>query len=53
MKRLNRKRYLCFILLILTIALAACTSSPDFEAYEGNSLTIAVVGEPPKVKRNR
>ncbi|WP_335870872.1 hypothetical protein [Bacillus sp. 2205SS5-2] len=50
MKRLNRKRYLCFILLILTVALTACTSSPDFEAYEGNSLRIAVIGESPKVK---
>ncbi|MRX71550.1 hypothetical protein GJU40_05090 [Bacillus lacus] len=53
MKRLNRNRYLCFILLILTVALTACTSSPDFEAYEGNSLRIAVVGEPPKVKEEQ
>ena len=53
MKRLNRKRYLCFILLVLTVALTACTSSPDFEAYEGNSLKIAVVGEPPKVKEEQ
>lgn len=53
MKRLNRKRYLCFILLILTVTLTACTSSPDLEAYEGDSLKIAVVGNPPKVKEEQ
>ncbi|MGD6831216.1 hypothetical protein ACQCT5_03575 [Sutcliffiella halmapala] len=40
-------------MIVLTIALTACTSSPDFEAYEGNSLGIAVVGDPPKVKEEQ
>jgi hypothetical protein len=53
MERLKGKRYLCFILLILTVALTACTSSPSFELYEGNSLRIAVVGEPPEVKEEQ
>lgn len=58
MRRIKGKRYLYFILLILTVALTACTStssppSPDFKLYEGNSLRIAVVGEPPKVKEEQ
>ncbi|MFO1445591.1 hypothetical protein KDN24_20815 [Bacillus sp. Bva_UNVM-123] len=61
MRRIKGKRYLYFILLILTVALTACTStssppsppSPDFKLYEGNSLRIAVVGEPPKVKEKQ
>jgi hypothetical protein len=53
MKRLKGKRYLCFILLILTVALTACTSRPNFELYEGHSLRIAVVGEPPEVKEEQ
>jgi hypothetical protein len=53
MKRTKRKKYIYFILLILTFALSACTSSPDFKPYEGNSLRIAVVGEQPVVKEEQ
>lgn len=53
MERFKRKEYLCFIFLILIVSLMACTSSPDFEAYEGDSLKIAVVGNPPKVKEEQ
>jgi hypothetical protein len=42
-----------FTLLFLVLALSACTPSPDFELYEGKSLRIAVVGEPPKVKEEQ
>ena len=53
MKRIKGKKYLFFILLLLTVALTACTSSPDFKQYEGNSLRIAVVGQPPEVKEDQ
>ncbi|MFD0048526.1 hypothetical protein ACFVHQ_04150 [Actinomycetes bacterium NPDC127524] len=46
---MRRLKYL-FILVILTAVLAACASAPDFKPYNGNSLRIAVVGEPPVVK---
>ncbi|OIK13618.1 hypothetical protein [Bacillus sp. MUM 13] len=44
-----RKIKYLFILVFLTAALAACASTPDFKPYNGNSLRIAVVGEPPEV----
>ncbi|MBY0121602.1 hypothetical protein [Bacillus sp. S/N-304-OC-R1] len=47
------RNYLSFVLLILIFALSACTQSPDFELYEGKSLRIAVVGEPPEVKEEQ
>ncbi|MDX8365657.1 hypothetical protein [Cytobacillus sp. IB215665] len=50
MKKSKGKRYLSFIILILTVALTGCSLSPDFDTYEGHSLRIAVVGEPPAVK---
>ena len=53
MKKIKGKKYLFFFLLILTVALTACTSSPDFKQYEGNSLRIAVVGQPPEVKEDQ
>jgi hypothetical protein len=54
MKTLRGKNCLYFILLIiLTVALTACASSPDFELYEGKSLRIAVVGEPPETKEEQ
>jgi hypothetical protein len=53
MYRKKRKNYLSFILLILILALTACTQSPDFELYEGNSLKIAVVGETPEVNEEQ
>lgn|SRR5690606_14720415 len=53
MNRLKGKIFLCFILIILTVALTACTSSPNFELYEGNSLRIAVVGESPEIKEEQ
>jgi len=53
MQRIKGKSYLCFILFILTVALTACTSRPEFELYEGNTLRIAVVGEPPEVKEDQ
>lgn len=45
---MNRK-YIQFIILILVLALSACTPRPDSELYEGGSLRVAVVGEPPEV----
>jgi hypothetical protein len=51
---MNRKKgtiYLSFILLL--IALTACTGSPEFDLYEGKSLNIAVVGEPPEVNEEQ
>jgi hypothetical protein len=53
MRRIKGKRYLSLILLIFTVALTACTQSPNFELYEGKSLKIAVVGEPPEVKEEQ
>jgi hypothetical protein len=54
MKTLRGKNSLYFILLIiLTVVLTACASSPDFELYEGKSLRIAVVGEPPVVQEEQ
>jgi hypothetical protein len=43
--------YFAFLLLIFT--LSACTQSPNFELYEGKTLRIAVVGEPPEVKEEQ
>ncbi|QBP39864.1 hypothetical protein [Paenisporosarcina antarctica] len=51
MKKSKEMKYFHFILLVLT--LSACTPSPDFEMYEGKSLRIAVVGEPPEVKEEQ
>lgn len=42
------KNYL--FLYIFIVVLSACTESPDYELYEGDSLRIAVVGEVPEVK---
>lgn len=53
MKRLKGKLSLFCILSILTIALMACTSSPNYEQYEGQTLRIAVVGEAPEVKEEQ
>lgn len=53
MNRKKGKNYLSFILLILILALTACTQSPDFELYEGKSIKIAVVGEPPEVNEEQ
>lgn len=47
----NVMKYLSFVLLIFL--LSACTQSPDFELYEGKSLRIGVVGEPPEVKEEQ
>ncbi|SFC43649.1 hypothetical protein SAMN05443252_103390 [Bacillus sp. OV322] len=49
---MRRLKYL-LILVILTAALTACASTPDFKPYNGNSLRIAVVGEPPEVKEEQ
>lgn len=47
------KIYLFGVFLILICALSACIQSPDSELYEGKSLRIAVVGEPPQVKEEQ
>lgn len=53
MKRTNRMKYIYFTMLILVLGLSACSPSPNFELYEGKSLKIAVVGEPPEVKEEQ
>jgi hypothetical protein len=53
MKSIKGKKYLYFISLFLIVALTGCTSSPDFELYEGKSIRIAVVGEPPEVQEEQ
>jgi len=44
----KRKRYIIILLLIILFGLSACTST-KFDLYEGKSLNIAVIGEPPQV----
>lgn len=51
--RKNKLITYCLILLVLVVALAACAQETDFRLYEGKSLDIAVVGEPPEVKEDR
>ncbi len=55
MKKYEGTAYLwgAFFMILLVLTLTACTPSPDFELYEGNSLRIAVVGEPPEVKEEQ
>ncbi|MEA3320685.1 MAG: lysozyme inhibitor LprI family protein [Bacillota bacterium] len=43
----------CFILLVLVFTLTACSQDPVFNLYEGKTLDIAVVGEPPEVKEDQ
>ncbi|MGG3455558.1 hypothetical protein [Paenibacillus rhizolycopersici] len=43
------KRYIILILLIILFVPSACTST-KFDLYEGKSLNIAVIGEPPHVR---
>lgn len=50
MKLVKRKQYVfTFLAIILFFALSACSQSPDFGIYEGKVLSIAVVGESPKI----
>ncbi|MFE8699913.1 hypothetical protein ACFYKX_04670 [Cytobacillus sp. FJAT-54145] len=53
MYRAKDKKFLFIPLLIVLIALSACTQSQDFELYEGKPLRIAVVGELPDVKEEQ
>ncbi|MBN8202185.1 hypothetical protein JI665_16985 [Bacillus sp. NTK034] len=46
---MSMTREISYILLTLTILLSACTQNPDFELYEGRTLRIAIIGEPPEV----
>ncbi|MEF2965885.1 hypothetical protein V3851_08595 [Paenibacillus sp. M1] len=43
------ERYIILIFLIFLFVLSACTST-KFDLYEGKSLNIAVIGEPPQVR---
>ncbi|WP_404458484.1 hypothetical protein [Sutcliffiella horikoshii] len=43
----------CFILLVLVFALTACKQNSVFKSYEGKTLDIAMVGEPPEVKEEQ
>lgn len=52
----KRGRYIIFILLIILFVLSACTSTKfesKFDLYEGKSLYIAVIGEPPQIKEEQ
>lgn len=53
MKCIKGIKYYNFSLFILVLVLTACNQSPPFELYEGKSLEIAVIGEPPKVKEEK
>ncbi|OLS33424.1 hypothetical protein [Bacillus sp. MRMR6] len=46
-------KYYYFTLLILVLGLSACSPNTNFELYEGKSLRIAVIGEPPEVKEEQ
>jgi len=48
-----RRIGLCFLLVFLTTVMTACTPSPNFELYKGDSLYIAVIGEAPKVNEGQ
>lgn len=50
---MNKRRKYAFLLQILIFTLSACTQSFDFDLYDGKSLRIAVVGEPPKVEEEQ
>lgn len=43
----------CCLLAPLFVLLSACSLNPDFETYEGKSLTIGVIGEPPEIKEKQ
>ncbi|WP_445491526.1 hypothetical protein [Niallia sp. 03133] len=53
MKNQKGKHYLYIMLFILIFALSACSQSPQFETYQGEGLSIAVVGELPKIKEEQ
>ncbi|MBP3951781.1 hypothetical protein [Bacillus suaedae] len=38
---------------LFLICMAACSSRPDFELYNGNPLNIAIIGEIPEVKEDQ
>ncbi|WP_238323079.1 hypothetical protein [Gorillibacterium massiliense] len=48
----KRRQYVIFILLIILFVISACTST-KFDLYEGKSLNIAVIGEPPQIKEEQ
>lgn len=49
---IRSKRYIILVLLSILFTLSACTST-KLEVYEGRSLKIAVIGEPPQVREER
>lgn len=53
MKKIKRKPYFYIVLFLLTVALTACTTRPNFKLYDGKSLRVAVIGEPPEVKEKQ
>jgi hypothetical protein len=53
MKIIAKKSILFFLVATLFILLSACSQNPDFNLYEGKALSIAVVGEPPKIKEKQ
>ncbi|MFC4559725.1 hypothetical protein ACFO3D_16180 [Virgibacillus kekensis] len=48
-----KKPILSFLLGLLLLVLSACSQDPEFELYKGKALSIAVVGEPPKIKEEQ
>jgi hypothetical protein len=50
---MKMKHFCCLVVLLICHVLSACSPDPDFEVYEGGSLTIAVVGEPPAVEEEQ
>ena len=50
MKKIKELKY---ILILLVFALSACAPNSDFQLYKGNPLRIAVVGEPPEVRKEQ
>ncbi|WP_404468392.1 hypothetical protein [Sutcliffiella horikoshii] len=49
----DKMKSYCLILLVLVFALTACKQNSVFKSYEGRTLDIAVVGEPPEVKEEQ
>lgn len=53
MKTRDKRKFVMFILFVLTMSLTSCVSNVNFETYDGDPLQIAVVGNIPIVKEQQ
>ncbi|MBM7602712.1 hypothetical protein JOC75_000682 [Metabacillus crassostreae] len=54
MKLSKRKQHILIIfVIVLLFSLSACSTNLDFDLYDGKSLSIAVIGDPPKIKEEQ